>query len=62
MKRFSSVLDLLVINTGCSKNCQRMGDTTLLISNSNYPKLHINVCSGGDLCFPFFSNFLRHAV
>ena len=33
-----------------------MGNTTLLISSSNYAKRHINVCSGGDLCSPFFSN------
>ena len=34
-----------------------MGNTTLLISSSNYAKHHINVCSGGDLCSPFIGNF-----
>ena len=33
------------------------GNTTLLISSSNYAKHHINVCSGGDLCSMFISNF-----
>ena len=33
------------------------GNATLLISSSNYAKHHINVCSGGDLCSPFISNF-----
>ena len=32
-------------------------NTTLLISNTNYSKRHINVCSGGDLCSPIFSIF-----
>ena len=32
------------------------GNTTLLISSSNYAKHHINVCSGGDLFSPFVSN------
>ena len=27
------------------------GNTTLLISSSNYAKHHINVCSGGNLCY-----------
>ena len=27
------------------------------ISNSNYAKRHLNVCSGGNLCSPFFRNF-----
>ena len=30
---------------------------TLLISSSNYAKCHLNVCSGGDLCSPFFGQF-----
>ena len=34
-----------------------MGNTTLLTSSSIYAKRHINVCSGGDLCSPFLSNF-----
>ena len=50
---FVRVLLLLVINTGCLK---KMGNTTLLISSSIYAKRDINVCSGGDLCSPFFSN------
>ena len=29
----------------------------MLISSSNYAKRQLNVCSGGDLCSPFFSNF-----
>ena len=57
MKRFVHLLVLLVINRGCPKNCKKLGNTTLLISSSNYAKRHINVCLGGDLCSPFFSNF-----
>ena len=57
MEHFVHVLVLSVINTGCPKNCKTMGNTTLLISSSNYAKHHINVCSGGDLCSPFISNF-----
>ena len=57
VKHFVRVLVLSVINTGCPKNCQTMGNTTLLISSSNYAKYHINVCSGGDLCSPFIGNF-----
>ena len=48
VKRFVRVLVLLVIKSG---------NTTLLISSSNYAKHHINVCSDGDLCSLFFSNF-----
>ena len=40
-----------------SQELLKMANTTLLISSSNYAKRHINVCSGGDLCSPFFSNF-----
>ena len=40
-----------------SQNLLKMGNTTLLISSSNYAKRHINVCSGGDLCSPSFCNF-----
>ena len=29
----------------------------MLISSSNYAERQLNVCSGGDLCSPFFSNF-----
>ena len=29
----------------------------LFTSSSIYAKCKINVCSGGDLCPPFFSNF-----
>ena len=32
------VLVLLVINTGSPKNCQKMGNITLLISGSNFAK------------------------
>ena len=54
VERFVRVLVLLVINTGCLKKLLKMGNTTLLISSSNYAKRHINVCSGDDLCSPFF--------
>ena len=27
------------------------------MESSNHAKCHINVCSGGDLCSPFFNNF-----
>ena len=57
VKHFVRVLVLSVINTGCPRNCLTMGNTTLLISSSNYSKHHINLCSGGDLCSPFISNF-----
>ena len=40
-----------------SQELLKMGNTTLLVSISNYAKRLINVCSGGDLCSPFFSNF-----
>ena len=40
-----------------SQKLLKMGNTTLLISSSNYAKRHINVYPGGDLCSPFFSNF-----
>ena len=40
-----------------SKNCKRIRNTALLISSSNYAKLHINVYSGGDSCSPFSSSF-----
>ena len=40
-----------------SQKLLKMENTTLLISSSNYAKCHINVCSGGDLCSQFFSNF-----
>ena len=46
----------VMINTWCPKKLLKMENTALLISNSNYAKRHINVCSGGDLCSPFFSN------
>ena len=56
VKHFVRVLVLLVINTGCLKKFIKNGNTTLLISSSIYAKRHIYVCSGGDLCSPFFSN------
>ena len=40
-----------------SQKLLKNGEITLLISSSNYVKRHINLCSGGDLCSPFFSNF-----
>ena len=57
VERFVCVLVLLVINTGCPKKLLKMGNTALLISSSNYAKRHINVCTGGDLCSSFSSNF-----
>ena len=57
VKRFVRELVLLVINTGCPKKLLKMGKTTLLISSSKYAKGHINVCSGGYFCSPFFGNF-----
>ena len=58
VKRFVRVLVLLVINTGCPKKLLKMGNTALLISSLNHRlKRHINVCTGGDLCSSFFSNF-----
>ena len=27
------------------------------MESSNHAKRHINVCSGGELCSPFFNNF-----
>ena len=50
------VLVLSVIIQGVPKIAKNV-DTTLLISSSNYTKCHTYVCSGGDLCSPFFSNF-----
>ena len=47
---------------GVSRKLLKMGNTALLISSSNYAKRHINVCSGGDLCSPFFSNFSETAL
>ena len=57
VEHFVRVLVILVINTGCLKNFKKMGNTTLLASSSIYAKRDINVCSGGNLCFQFFSNF-----
>ena len=58
VKHFVRVLVLLVVSTGClQKFLKKMRNTTLLISSLIYAKRHINVCSGGDLCFLFFSNF-----
>ena len=43
-----------------SQKLLKMGNTTSLISSSNYAKRqakrHIDVCSGGHLCSLFFSN------
>ena len=46
-------LILILSASAPHKNCQKMGNTTLLISSSNYVKRHINVCSGG-VCVPRF--------
>ena len=50
VKRFVRVLVLI---QGLQKIAKKIGNTTLLISSSNYAKRHINVCSGGHLCSPF---------
>ena len=47
-----------MINTGCP---QKLLNTILLMSSSSYAKRHINVCSEGDLCSPFFSIFSETA-
>ena len=57
VERFVRVLVLLVINTGCLKRLLKNRNITFLISSSNYAKGKLNVCSGGNLCSPFFSNF-----
>ena len=57
VKHFVRVLVLLVMNTGCLKKMIKMGNTTLLISSSDYAKHQLNVCPGVYLCSPFFSNF-----
>ena len=41
-----------------AKKLLKMGNTALLISSSNYAKTPYKcVCTGGDLCSSFFSNF-----
>ena len=40
-----------------SQKLLKMGNATLLISSPNYAKRQMNVCSGGNLCSLFFSNF-----
>ena len=45
-----------------SQKLPKKGNTTLLISSSNYAKRHINVCSGDDLCSPVLAIFLKHPV
>ena len=40
-----------------SQKLLKIGEHYTVDSNSNYAKRHINVCLGGDLCSPFFSNF-----
>ena len=45
-----------------SQKMLNMGSTTLLISSSNYAKCYINVCSGGDLCSPFFQKFFSDTL
>ena len=62
VKHFVRVLVLLVINTGCLKKFLKNGEHYVLISSSIYAKRHINVCLGGDLCSPFFSNFSETPV
>ena len=55
---FSPCIGFISDKYRVSQKLLKMGNnTTLLISSSNYAKRHINVCPGGDLCFPFFGNF-----
>ena len=56
VKRFVRVLVLLVINTGCPKKLLKNGEHCIVDFQMN-AKRHTNVCSGGDLCSPFYSNF-----
>ena len=56
VKHVVRLLVLLVIK-GVRKIAKNWGNTTLLISSSNYAKRHINVCLRGHLCSLFFSNF-----
>ena len=59
VKHFVHVLVLLLINTGCPKSCKKMGNTTLLISSSNYAK----TCAQEVICVPrFLAIFLKHPV
>ena len=58
VKHFVRVLVLSVINTGVSqKITKQWGTLQCVISISNYAKNNINMCSGGDLCSLFISNF-----
>ena len=56
-KKFCPCIGFISDKYRVSQKLLKMGNTILLISSSNYAKRHINVCSGGDLCSPFFSNF-----
>ena len=57
VKLFVRVLVLLVINTVCLKKLQKSGEHRIVDFYDNYAKRQLNVCSGGDLCSPFFINF-----
>ena len=54
---FCSCIGFISDKYRVSQELLKMGNTTLLISSSNYAKRHINVCSGGDLCSPFLAIF-----
>ena len=63
VKRFVLVLVLLVMNTGCPKKLLKMGNTTLLISSSNYAKTPYKCVHRRQFVFPVFSAiFLKHPV
>ena len=53
---FCQCIDFISDKYRVSQKLLKMENTTLSISSSNYAKRHVNVCSGGNLCSPFFSN------
>ena len=55
VKRFVRVLGLLLINTGCPKIAKKWGTLHDWFPVQTILTRHINVCTGGDLSFPFFS-------
>ena len=57
VKRFVRLLVLLGIHTGCRQKLLKNGEHYIVDFQFNYAKRRINVCSGGDLCSLFFSNF-----
>ena len=57
VKCYFRVFVLLVIKTRCLKILLKMGNTALLISNSNYAKTPYKCVHRRRFVFPFFSNF-----